>query len=100
MSAPRAVAAAIEANHVHLLVTALREPVHRFAGRLKGSSSSALLRRPENAGRSRIWTSGYWKVYLFDIEGVAAVAKYIDEHNARRGKVARPYPWLHQGSIY
>jgi hypothetical protein len=94
-SVPRAISAAIEPDHVHLLITALREPVSRFAGRLKGASSSALLKLAENAARSRIWTTGYWKVYLFDDDAVATVEQYIDDHNIRRGRLAKPYAWLH-----
>jgi hypothetical protein len=91
---PPAWAAAIEPNHVHLLVGPVAEDIARYAGRLKGRTSSAVGDLPANASRRRVWTSGYWKVFLFDEEGVVAVKQYIDAHNLRRGLPAEPFPWI------
>ena len=90
----RAYACAIERTHVHLLTGPLREDVGRFAGRLKGSSSAALLRHPNNWGRSRIWTAGYWCVFLCDDDAVDAASHYIEEHNVRRGLPGSPFEWI------
>ncbi len=87
-------ACAIEPAHVHLLFGPVGEPIGTFVGRLKGASSSAVLRRPGNHGRERIWTAGYWKVFLFEDEAVSAVAEYIEAHNTRRGLPAAPFPWI------
>jgi REP element-mobilizing transposase RayT len=87
-------AAAIEPNHVHLLVGPVREDISRCAGRLKGRTSSAVGALPQNANRERVWTSGYWKVFLFDDIGVLAVKRYIDDHNLRNGLPAEPFPWI------
>ncbi|MCH8150883.1 MAG: transposase [Planctomycetes bacterium] len=87
-------AAAIEPTHVHLLFGPVGEPIGTFVGQLKGASSSAVLRRPGNHGRKRIWTAGYWKVFLFEDETVDAVAEYIEAHNTRRGLPAIPFPWI------
>src|SRR5262245_37434587 len=89
-----AYACAIESNHVHLLVGPVHEPIERFAGRLKGTSSSALLKRPDNWDRKRSWTTGYWKVFLFDLEAMRAVVQYIEAHNARRVLPASAVDWL------
>ena len=91
---PRVIAAAIEPTHVHLLTGPLKQDVAAFVGRLKGSTSSALLRRPENAGGTRTWTSGYWKVFFFDHRAVPTVQNYIEEHNQRRGLPAAPWDWV------
>lgn len=91
---PMAWAATVEPNHVHLLVGSVREDLSRFVGRIKGRTSSAVGALPQNAGRERVWTSGYWKVFLFDELGVTAVKEYIDAHNVRRGLPADPYPWI------
>ena len=91
---PPAWAAAIEANHVHLLVGPVKEDISRFAGRLKGRTSSVVGAMPANADRNRVWTSGYWKVYLFNEIAVGAVQHYIENHNLRRGLAAAPYPWI------
>jgi REP element-mobilizing transposase RayT len=87
-------ACAIEPTHVHLLVGPVRESIDRFVGRLKGASSSALMKHPSNWGRSHNWTTGYWKVFLFDLPAMHAVAQYIEKHNQRRGLPATPYHWL------
>ena len=89
-----AYACAIESNHVHLLIGPVHEPIGRFAGRLKGTTSSALLKHPDNWGRQRTWTAGYWKVFLFDLDAMRAVANYIETHNTRRGLPASPFDWL------
>ena len=72
----------------------MNEDIAKFAGRIKGRTSSAVGAMPKNAGRERVWTSGYWKVFLFDELGVTAVREYIEAHNVRRGLAAAPYPWI------
>jgi REP element-mobilizing transposase RayT len=89
---PVAWAAAVEATHVHLLTSVPRETFASFVGRLKGTSSSAVL--AEFPGRERTWASGYWKVYLDDMIGIEAVGEYIDAHNERKGLAAKPYEWI------
>jgi hypothetical protein len=91
---PAAHACAIEPTHVHLLVGPVRENIDRFVGRLKGTSSSALMKHPSNRGRSNNWTTGYWKVFVFDVTAMHAVARYIESHNERRGLPIAPYHWL------
>ncbi len=93
-SGPPVWAAAIEPNHVHLLVGPVREDLARFVGRMKGRTSSEVGSLPKNSGRERVWTSGYWKVFLFDEVGVRAVKEYIDAHNVRRGSSPEPFPWI------
>ena len=91
---PRAHAAAIEETHAHLLLGPVEEKIHKTAGRIKGTTSSALLKLPANRGRSHIWTARYWKVFLYDEAAFAAVKRYIEEHNLRRGIAAAPFLWI------
>jgi hypothetical protein len=91
---PRALACAIEYNHVHLLVGPVHERLDRFIGRIKGNTSSVLRTHPNNWNRQRIWATGYWKVFLFDDDAVRIVQEYIHAHNIRRGMTASPYEWL------
>ncbi len=93
-SKPACYAAAIEDNHVHLLFGPVGEDLGKFVGRLKGRTASVLRKLPANQERSRIWTAGYWKVFLFDDEAVAAVRGYIEDHNIRRGFSTSPYDWV------
>ncbi|MCH8316282.1 MAG: transposase [Planctomycetes bacterium] len=87
-------AATIEPTHVHLLFGRLRNDIGTVVGRLKSRTSSVLLHQPENGGRSRIWTAGYWKVFIFDESVIPIVIQYIQEHNLRRGKPAAPFDWI------
>jgi hypothetical protein len=90
----RAMACAVERTHVHLLIGPVREEIGRFVGRLKGTTSSALLKHPDNGGRTRIWTAGYWKVFLFEVDSMPFVAKYIESHNTQRELRPAPFDWL------
>ena len=91
---PTVHAAAIEQDHVHLLLGPVRERIDRCVGRLKGRTSSELLCHPDNWDRKRTWTSGYWKVYLFDDDAMRAVARYIEKHNERRGLPLPRFGWV------
>ncbi len=94
MEGLRVHAATIEPTHVHLLIGPIGEDIAAVAGKLKSRTSSAVLAMPENAGRKRTWTAGYWKVFLFDDEALGAVRQYIAEHNARRRLAEDPYEWI------
>lgn len=86
-----AYALAIEHTHVHLLIGPLSESLSATVGRFKGVSSSLIVSRPENGTRQRTWTADFWKVFLFDAEGVATVCKYVIDHNVRAGRPAHPW---------
>jgi REP element-mobilizing transposase RayT len=90
----KVLSAAIEPTHVHLLFAALTDDIGTVVGRIKSQTSSALIKHPSNRDRSRIWTAGYWKVFLFDDDAVHAVQQYIERHNQRRGLSARPWDWI------
>ena len=87
-------AAAIERTHVHLLFGPMDENIERIVGKIKGRTSSEIVRRGSEPDRRRTWTAGYWKVFLFDSRAVPMVARYIEEHNERRGLPAAPYDWI------
>jgi REP element-mobilizing transposase RayT len=90
----RAYACAIEPTHVHLLIGPVLEDIGRFVGRLKGTTSSALVKHPDNRGRQRIWTASFWKVFLLETGAIMSVQGYIQDHNERAGPLASPYEWL------
>ena len=83
-------ATAIERTHVHLLFGPLDDPIGEVVGRIKSRTSSALLKLPANQDRRRIWTTGYWKVFLFNDKVMAQVFGYINAHSGRRGSRAGP----------
>ena len=90
----RVFAAAVEPTHVHLLFSALQYNVDDVAGRIKSQTSSMLLESRGQPEVRRIWTNGFWRVFLFDAEGVAGVQNYVEEHNERRGMPRSPHAWL------
>jgi hypothetical protein len=90
----RAYALAIEPTHVHLLIGPLAENLHKTVGRLKGVSSSLILGLPHNVTRQRTWTADFWRVFLYDSEGLHAVYHYIIEHNLRTGRPAHPWAFI------
>ena len=91
----RAFALAIEPTHVHLLIGPLSEDLRPTVGRIKGVSSSLILGMPHNASRERTWTADFWRVFLYDWEGLDAVYRYIIDHNVRAGRPAHPWPFTH-----
>ena len=90
----RIYASAIERTHVHLLFRPLNHPIGEVVGRIKSRTSSALLKLPVNQDRRRIWTTGYWKVFLFDGDAMAQVASYINAHGGRRAPRATSVSWV------
>ena len=86
-------AAALEKQHVHLLLAANAESVSHVVGRIKGKSSSRIGKADGNPGQ-RVWTAGFWRVFLFDAAAVRATRNYITHHNIRRGMPPDPFNWI------
>ena len=88
-------AAALERNHVHLMLgPQSKRDREETVGRLKGKSSSELKKLPMNAGRTRTWTAGYWHVDIYENDPLHIIRNYIVDHNRRRNLPADPYPWI------
>ncbi len=87
-------AAAIEPTHVHLLIAPINMELSKLVGRIKSQTSSALGALPQNQNRSRTWTAGYWKVFLFDEPTTISVQRYIEQHNQRNGLPPAPFHWI------
>lgn len=88
------IAGTIERTHTHLLLEPLSTDIGEVVGRIKSATSSAVCLLGQT-NRSRTWTKGYWKVFLFEDAVVPVVASYIEQHNLRRGLPPAPYNWLH-----
>ena len=87
-------AGAIEKTHVHLLFGEMAEDIDKLVGRIKSRTSSAVIKHGTESWRTRTWTSGYWKVFLFDVTIIPNVQRYIERHNERRGLKPAPYSWI------
>lgn len=85
---------AIEKNHVHLLLGEMTSSIDQIVGRVKSKTSSQLIQRGSEPNRKRTWTTGYWKVFIFDSGIVPAVQQYIENHNIRQGLPAVPFAWI------
>lgn len=90
---------AIEKNHAHLLLGKMDTSIDQVVGRVKSRTSSQLIKLGSEQDRKRTWTSGYWKVFIFDSPIVPAVQQYIENHNIRRGLSGAPFPWIRPYSI-
>ncbi len=86
-------AAAIESEHLHLLLAANTEDVSKLVGRIKGKSSRAINAANQRIGET-LWTSGFWRVFLIDWETLRAARSYIVNHNIRRNIPVDPFPWI------
>ena len=86
-------AAAIECEHLHLLLAANTENVSTLIGRIKGKSSRAINAANHRTGET-LWTAGFWRVFLFDWQAVRAARDYIVNHNVRRNIPNDPFPWI------
>ena len=90
-------AAAIERTHTDLVLTGIQEPIERVIGRFKGRTSSEVIGRGSDRRRSRTWTAGFWKVFLFEGRSVPVVGRYVEAHNERHGLPPAPYDWITPG---
>ena len=86
-------AAAIEREHLHLLLAANTEDVSKLVGRVKGKSSRTINHANGCTGKT-LWTAGFWRVFLFDWDAVRAARNYIVNHNVRRNIPVDPFPWI------
>jgi REP element-mobilizing transposase RayT len=87
-------AAAIERTHVHLLFGPSVHPIAKLVGLIKGRTSSDVIARGSEPWRTRTWTAGYWKVYVYDLLVIPEIQAYIERHNTRRGLAGAPYAWI------
>ncbi|HTL29340.1 MAG TPA: transposase [Tepidisphaeraceae bacterium] len=87
-------AGAIERTHVHLLFGDTTIPIDRLVGKIKSRTSSAVIASGSERNRTRTWTTGYWKVFFFDLLAIPTVQNYIELHNERRGLPRVPYCWV------
>ena len=53
-----------------------------------------MIKRGSEPWRTRTWTTGFGKVFIFDLEVIPIVQRYIERHNERRGFPYAPYDWI------
>jgi REP element-mobilizing transposase RayT len=87
-------AGAVERTHTHLLLGPMPFHIDDVIGRIKSRTSSAVIKNGSEASRMRTWTTGFWKVFVFDPAPIPEIQRYIENHNTRRGLPAAPYPWI------
>jgi REP element-mobilizing transposase RayT len=86
------VAAAIESTHVHLLIPYSGRDIDKTAKWLADRTTKAL--HTKTPHRGPVWCKGKWCSYVFEQTHWENTARYIERHNIRHGRGARPYPFL------
>ncbi len=88
----RIVAASIEPTHMHLLITSSGLDIKRTVKWLAQQTTKAVHRQTDHDGP--VWAEGHWCSFIFDESHWANTIRYIETHNLRRGRAARPYAFL------
>jgi len=82
-------AGAIEATHIHLLIVAGKREIDVTAKWIADQTAKAvnrLVRRP-----SKLWAAKKWICEIEESKHWDEVARYIEDHNQRRGMGRRPF---------
>lgn len=88
----RIMAAAIEPTHLHLLLPNTGHDIKITAKWIADQTTKAIHRRTAYVGP--VWTSKPWCEQIDGTEHWTRLLSYIDEHNVRAGRGARPYSFL------
>ena len=91
------VAASVESTHTHLLLTFTLRDINNTVKWLKDQTTKAVHRGTPHAGP--VWCKGRWRGFIFDPIIWRNTVDYIEQHNARRGEVPRPYSFLVESDI-
>jgi len=86
------VAASIEPTHVHLQITYTQRDIAETCKWAAQQCTRAVHQHTDHAGP--VWAKGRWCGFIFDDPTWARTERYIDRHNERAGRPAKPYPWL------
>jgi REP element-mobilizing transposase RayT len=88
----RVAAAAIEATHMHLLMTYTTRDVDRTAKWIAQETTKSVHRHMSFTGP--VWCEGKWLGFIFDVDHWDKTRAYIERHNVRRGLPAQPWDWI------
>jgi hypothetical protein len=86
------VAAAIESTHMHLLIPYSGRDINRTAKWLADQTTKRIHQMTDHRGP--VWGKGKWCSYVFDERHWQGARQYIERHNLRHGRMARPYPFI------
>lgn len=86
------VAAAVESTHMHLLIPYNGRNIDKTAKWLADQTTKAVHRATNHSGP--VWGKGKWCSYVFDEKHWQNAIEYIERHNLRHGRAAKPYPFL------
>ena len=88
----RIVAASIESTHMHLLIPFSNRNIDNTAKWIADQTTKAVHRNTAHTGP--IWCKGKWRSYIFEESQWENIWEYIEQHNIRHGRNARPYSFL------
>jgi REP element-mobilizing transposase RayT len=86
------VAAAIEATHMHLLLTYTEREIGGTAKWLAQETTKRVHRDTNFVGQ--VWCEGRWREFIYDEPHWENTREYIQRHNLRRGLPAQPWDWI------
>ena len=87
-------AGAVERTHTHLLLGETTINIDKLIGRIKSRTSSAVIKSGSEPWRTRTWTTGFWRVFVYDVTAIPDIQRYIERHNERAGLPPAPHPWI------
>ncbi len=85
-------AAAIESTHMHLLILYSGREIENTAKWLADRTTKAIHRDTNHCGP--VWCKSKWCSYVFENTHWGNISAYIERHNTRSGRAARPYAFL------
>ncbi len=88
----RVAAAAVESTHMHLLIPYSGWDIDKTAKWLADQTTKAVHRSTAHAGP--VWGKGKWCSYVFDEGHWENAIQYIERHNLRHGREAKPYAFI------
>ena len=86
------VAAAVESTHTHLLIPYSGRNIDKTAKWLADQTTKAIHRSTKHTGP--VWGKGNWCSYVFDQGHWDGAMQYIERHNFRHGRTAKPYSFI------
>lgn len=81
-------AIAIEPTHMHLLLPYTGRDIHNTAKWIADQTTKDIHALTDHTGP--VWAKGKWCSFIYDREHWNSAERYIDAHNIRAGKPAKP----------
>jgi hypothetical protein len=85
-------AASVVFSHMHLLIPYNIRDIDKTAKWLADQTTKAVHRHTAHSGP--VWGKGKWRSYVFDEGHWQNTIQYIEKHNLRHHRAAKPYSFI------